>query len=101
MIIASDERIQVPLRGERPERIRAAAIPAIREALQILNAAARLEDTHYAGRRTLRAIERRRRTYYVDTGSEYWIAFRWRVHDAIDVRLIRLRGTSVGWGFRR
>jgi plasmid maintenance system killer protein len=101
MIITNDDRVEALLRGESVERIRDADLPALRDALHILNAASRLEDTLFVGRRTIRVITDRRRSYYVDTGSEYWITFQWRVHDAINVQIVRLRSTSLGSEFRR
>jgi len=101
MIITNDDRVEALLRGESVERIRDADLPALRDALHILNASSRLEDTLFVGRRTIRVITDRRRSYYVDTGSEYWITFQWRVHDAINVQIVRLRSTSLGSEFRR
>jgi hypothetical protein len=101
MIITNDDRVEALLRGESVEHIRDVDLPALRDALHILNAAATLDDTLYVGRRTIRVITGRRRSYYVDTGSEYWITFQWRVHDAINVQIVRLRSTSLGWEFRR
>ena len=98
MIITNDDRVEALLRGESVERIPEADLPALRDALHILNAASKLEDTLFVGRRTMRVVTGRRRSYYVDTGSEYWITFQWRVHDAINVRL---RSTSLGSEFRR
>jgi hypothetical protein len=100
MIFTDDERIEALRRGEWPSGVPRADIPALRDAVHALDAAAALEDTLYAGQRTLRVIERRRR-YYVDVGSPYWIFFGWRLHDAVRVRLVRLRRTTLGTAFRR
>src|SRR5277367_1391361 len=101
MIFTDDERIEALLRGEQPPGVPRNDLPALRDAVHALAAAAVLEDTHYAGRRTLRVIERRRRRYYIDVGSTYWIYFEWRVHDAVRVRLVHLRQTTLGSAFRR
>ncbi len=101
MIVTDEDWVEALLRGESVERIRDADLPALRDALHILNAASTLEDTLYVGRRTIRVIAGRRRTYCIDTGSEYWITFQWRVHDAINVHIVRLRSTSLGSEFRR
>jgi hypothetical protein len=101
MIFTDDERIEALQRGEWPSGVPRADVPALRDAVHALDAAAALEDTLYAGQRTLRLIGRRRRRYYVDVGSAYWIFFEWRVHDAIRVRLVRLRRTTLGTAFRR
>jgi hypothetical protein len=101
MIVTDDERVAALQRGEWPPGVPRAAVPALRDAVHVLDAAAALEDTLYAGRRTLRVIERRRRRYYVDVGSTYWLSFRWRIHDAVEVRIVRLRQTALGPKFRR
>jgi hypothetical protein len=101
MIFTVDERIEALQRGEWPSGLPRADIPALRDAVHALDAAAALADTLYVGRSTLRLIERRRRRYYVDVGSTYWIFFEWRVHDAVRVRLVRLRRTTLGTAFRR
>jgi hypothetical protein len=101
MIFTNDERVEALKRGVWPSGVPHADVPALRDAVHALDAAAALEDTLYAGQRTLRVIERRRRRYYVDVGSTYWIYFEWRVHDAVRVRLIRLRRTTLGAGFHR
>jgi plasmid maintenance system killer protein len=101
MIVTRDVSVEALLRGGRVEQISEADLAGIRDALQILDAASRLEDTLYAGRRTIRVITGRRRRYYVDTGSRFWIAFQWRVHDAINVEIVRLGVTSLGSAFRR
>jgi hypothetical protein len=101
MIFADDERIEALKRGEWPSAVPRADIPALRDAVHALDAATALEDTLYAGQRTLRVIERRMRRYYVDVGSTYWIYFEWRVHDAVRVRLVRLRRTTLGAAFHR
>jgi plasmid maintenance system killer protein len=101
MIITDDDWVEALLRGQSVERIRNADLPALWDALYILNAASTLEDTLYVGRRTIRVISGRRRSYYVDTGSEYWITFQWRMHDAINVQIVRLCSTSLGSEFRR
>jgi hypothetical protein len=95
MIFTDDERIEALKRGEWPSGVPPADVTALRDA------AAALEDTLYAGQRTLRVIERRRRHYYIDFGSAYWIFFEWRVHDAVRVRLVRLRRTTLGSAFHR
>jgi hypothetical protein len=99
MIVTNDERIAALLRGEDPGGVR--DILALCDAVTILDAASRLEDALYVGSRVLRVITRRRRRYYVDVGSAQWITFEWRVHDAINVRLVRLRRTNLGTAFRR
>jgi hypothetical protein len=101
MITTDDERIAALMRGEPPTGVHAAAVPALKDAVDALNAALRLEDTLFVGLRTVRVIVRRRRRYYVDIGSAYWIHFEWRSHDAINVRLVRLRRTTLGSAFRR
>ena len=101
MIITNDDRVEALLRGESVERIPEADLPALRNALHILSAASKLEDTLFVGRRTMRVVTGRRRSYYVDTGSEYWITFQWRVHDAMNVQIVRLRSTSLGSEFGR
>ena len=101
MIFTDDERIEALRRGEWPPGVPQADIPALRDAVHALDAAAALEDTLYADQRTFRVIERRRRRYYVDVGSTYWISFEWRAHDAVRVRLVRLRRTTLGTAFRR
>jgi hypothetical protein len=101
MIFTDDECIEALQRGERPSGVPQADVPALRDAVHALDAAATLEDTLYAGQRVLRLIERRRRRYYVDVGSTHWIFFEWRVHDAVRVRLIRLRRTALGAAFHR
>jgi hypothetical protein len=101
MIFTDDERIKALIRGEWPSGVPQADVPALRDAVNALDAAATLEDTLYAGQRTLRLAEGRRRRYYIDTGGTYWIYFEWRVHDAINVRLVRLRRTTLGAAFRR
>src|SRR5437868_5015749 len=101
MIITADERIAGLLRGEAVRGVRSADLPALQDAVHALNAASALEDTLYVGRRTIRVIVRRRRRYYVDVGSAYWITFEWRSHDAINVRLVRLRRTTLGSAFGR
>ncbi len=101
MIITADERIAGLLRGEAVPGVRTADLPALQDAVHVLNAASTLEDTLYVGRRTIRVIIRRRRRYYIDVGSAYWITFEWRSHDAINVRLVRLRRTTLGSAFRR
>jgi hypothetical protein len=101
MIFIVDERIEALRRGEWPSGVPPADVPALRDAVHALDAAATLEDTLYVGQRTLRVIERRRRRYYVDVGSTYWIFFEWRVHDAVGVRLVRLSRTTLGTAFRR
>ena len=63
MIITSDRRVEALLRGGGIERRADADRTTLREALQILDAASTLEDTLYAGRRTIRVITRRRRRY--------------------------------------
>jgi hypothetical protein len=101
MIFTDDVRIDALKRGEWPSGVPHADVAALRDAVHALDAAAALEDTLYAGQRTLRVIERRRRRYYVDVGSTYWIFFEWRVHDAVKVRLVRFRRTTLGTAFRR
>src|SRR5260370_39387271 len=88
MIITNDDRVEALLRSESIEHIRDVDLPALRDALNILNAASKLEDTLYVGRRTLRVITGRRRSYYVDTGSEDWITFQWRGADAINTQTV-------------
>ena len=101
MIIADDERIAALLSGEPVDGVRSADLPALKDAIDALHAAATLEDTLYVGLRTIRVIARRRRRYYVDVGSAHWIYFEWRSKDAINVRLVRLRRTTLGSAFRR
>ena len=101
MIFTDDERIEALKRDEWPSGVPRADIPALRDAVHALDAAAMLEDTLYVGQRTLRRIERRRRRYYVDVGSAFWISFEWRIHDAVRVRLVRLRRTTLGAAFHR
>src|ERR1700688_2401278 len=99
MIITNDERIAALRRGESPEGVR--DVSALQDAVAALDAASRVEDTLYAGSRVIRVVTQRRRRYYVDVGSAQWITFEWRVHDAINVRLVRLRRTNLGAAFRR
>ena len=101
MIITTDERVTGLLRGEVVPGVRSADLASLQDAIHALNAAATLEDTLYFGRRTIRVIINRRRRYYVDVGSVYWITFEWRSHDAINVRLVRLRRTTLGSAFGR
>ncbi len=101
MIISTDARIADLLRGAAIPSVRSADLPALQDAVHALNAASTLEDTLYVGRRTIRVIINRRRRYYVDVGSVYWITFEWRSHDAINVRLVRLRRTTLGSAFGR
>ena len=101
MILTKDQRIEALLRGEPVPGVRLGDLPAIKDAVDALNAAGTLEDTLFVGLRTIRAIVNRRRRYYVDVGSAYWIYFEWRVHDAINVRLVRLRRTTLGPAFGR
>jgi hypothetical protein len=101
VIFTDDERIKALIRGEWSSGVPHADVPALRDAVNALDAAAALEDTLYAGQRTLRVVEGRRRRYYVDIGGTYWIYYEWRVHDAIKVRLVRLRRTTLGPAFRR
>jgi hypothetical protein len=100
MIITADARVADLLRGGPVAGLPTADLPALKDAVGALNAASALEDTLYVGRRTLRVIVSRRRRYYIDIGSAYWIYFEWRSHDAINVRL-RLRRTTLGSAFRR
>ena len=58
MIFTDDERIKALIRGEWPSGVPHADIPALRDAVHALDAAAALEDTLYVGKRTLRIIER-------------------------------------------
>jgi hypothetical protein len=101
MIFTDDERIEALKRGEWPSGVPHADVLPLRDAVHALDAAAALEDTLYTGQRTLRVIERRRRRYYVDVGSTFWVYFEWRVHDAVRVRLVRLRRTTLGTAFPR
>ena len=101
MILTSDERIKALLRGEPLSGVRLADVPALRDAIEALSAASTLEDTLFVGLRTIRVIVNRRRRYYVDAGSAYWIYFEWRLHDALNVHLVRLRRTTLGAAFRR
>lgn len=101
MIITADSRVADLLRGGPVAGLPTADLPALKDAVDALNAASALEDTLYVGRRTIRVIINRRRRYYVDVGSVYWITFEWRSHDAINVRLVRLRRASLGPAFRR
>jgi hypothetical protein len=101
MIITNDDHIKALLSGKGVGNLSDDEVIALRDALHVLNAAEKLEDTLYAGRRTLRVIVKRQRQYYVDVGSSEWIYFEWRAHDAIKVRLIRLGRTTLGSAFRR
>ena len=101
MISTDDERIKALIRGEWPSGVPHADVPALRDAVNALHAAPALEDTLYAGQRILRLVERRRRRYYLDVGSTYWIYYEWRVHEAIKVRLVRLRRATLGAAFHR
>jgi hypothetical protein len=101
MIITTDERLKTIQRGEPTAGVSAADVPALKDAADALNAASTLEDTLYVGLRTIRVIVNRRRRYFVDVGSSHWITFEWRVHDAINVRLVRLRRTTLGSAFKR
>jgi hypothetical protein len=100
MIFSDDERIEALRRGEWPPGVPRNDVPALQDVVHALAAAVVLEDTLYAGRRTLRLIFGRRRRYYVDVGGTYWICFEWRIHDAIRVRLVHLRRTTLGPAFR-
>ena len=98
MIVTADERVAALLRGDPVSGVRADDAGALKDAVDALDAASALEDTLFVGRRVLRVIVRRRRRYYVDVGSIYWVYVEWRSHDAINVRL---RRTTLGAAFRR
>ena len=101
MIITNDGRIKALLRGERPLHMKLADFRALHDAVHALAAAATLGDALYVGIRIWRVVEGRRRRYYLDVGRAYWIYFEWRIHDAIKVRIVRLRRTTVGSARRR
>ena len=101
MIRTNDERIKKLLLGQNLEEGSSGDVAVLQDAVHLLNAASSLDDTLYVGLRTIRVITTRRRRYYVDTGGALWITFEWRLHDAINVRLVRLRRTTLGSAFRR
>ncbi len=95
MIISDDGQVLALLRGACPPEVPPHEYAPLRDALQSLEAAWSPADTLIIGERVLRVITGRRRRYYLDVGGSLWIFFEWRVHDAIEVRLVKLgrRGT--------